>query len=157
MPLAANDMTTSTTATEECAAQVRPAARITSSTGCGRDRARAACAGWRILEGREQLQELVQCRQHQAEADQHAAEVARPGAGAAEHQDPDQDQHGRDVGDVEGEDLDDQRGADIGAQHDRERRHEIDQPAGGEAGDHQPGRRAALQHGGHADTRQEGA
>jgi hypothetical protein len=57
---------------------------------------------------------------------------------------------------VERQHLSDQRGADIGAQHDRERGHEVDQPAGGERCDHQAGGRAALQDRGHADAGQKG-
>jgi hypothetical protein len=47
--------------------------------------------------------------------------------------------------DVERQDLHDQGRAEIGAEHDRERRHQIDQPAGGKTRRHQPGRGAALQ------------
>ncbi len=72
----------------------------------------------------------MQRQQHQAEADKDAADVldarARP---AAEGDEADDEQHGRDGGDVERQHLHDQRGADIGAEHDRERGHQADEPS----------------------------
>lgn len=111
-----------------------------------------------VLELRHELQQLVQRREHQAEADEHAAEIVRPARRLApEHQDAHQDERRRDGADVERQHLDDQRGADVGAEHHRQRRHQRDQAVGAEAGHHQAGRRAALQGGGNAEAGQKGA
>ena len=129
---------------------------MTSSSGCVADRAEEQPQARDVLIGRQQGDEIVQRHQHQAETDQDTAEIPRPGGGAAEHQQADQDQGRRDLGDIEGQDLDDEGRADIGAQHDGERRHELDQTAGGEAGDHEARGRAALENGRHAHAGQEG-
>ena len=96
-PLAANDITSSTTATLECAAQVsaggqhaRPAPAGSATAPSSRRRLGASSYGVTSVE------KLVQRHQHQAEADQHAAEIARARAvAAAEQQHADQDQRRR--------------------------------------------------------------
>ena len=76
---------------------------------------------------------MLQRDQHQAKPDADPAEIARAGdRAAAEHQDAEQDQQERDRRHVERQHLDDQRRADIGAEHDGQRRDEIDEPAGRE-------------------------
>jgi hypothetical protein len=87
----------------------------------------------------------MQGHQNQAKPDQHPAEVAWAGGCAAEHDEPDQDEGRRDLGDIERQHLHDQRGTDIGAEHHGKRRNQVHQAAGREAGHHQPGCRAALQ------------
>jgi len=57
--------------------------------------------------------------------------------------------------DVERQQLRDEGGADVGLEHDRERRHRTNQPPGGKAHGHQPGRRAALQDRRHAKPGEE--
>ena len=107
----------------------------------------------RILGGRQRIQQDVQRQQHQAEADQHAADIldprARPGAESDEAED---EENGRDRGDVEREHLNNERGADIGAQHDGKCRHEADQTFRRERARDQRSRSAALQDRGEADA-----
>ena len=110
----------------------------------------------RVLDRRHDVEEEMQRQQHQAEPDQHAAEIVDGrGPGFPEHQETGQDQPREDGGDIEGEHLHDEGRADIGAEHDRERRYEPDQAARREPGGHQPGRGAALQRRGHAEPGKE--
>ena len=145
-------MTTSTTAALECVAQVSAAAKMTSRTGSVSMAPSSSLQARHVLVRGEQAEKLVQGHQHQADADRRSAEVARRRRRATEQDDADQDQRRRDLGDVEGQRLDDQRRADVGAEHHRQRRRQIDEAAGGEAGDHQAGRGAALQDRGHAEA-----
>jgi hypothetical protein len=71
--------------------------------------------------------------------------VGRSRRRAAEHQHPDQYQCRRQLGDIERQQLHDEGRADIRAQHRRQGRDQLDDPAGGEPCHHQSGRRAALQ------------
>jgi hypothetical protein len=81
-----------------------------------------------ILCRRQRIEQDMQRQQHQAEANQDAADVLDARAGpAAERDQAENEQHGRDGGDIERQDLHDQRGADIGAEHDGKRRHQADQ------------------------------
>ena len=98
----------------------------------------------------------MQRQQGETEADEKSAEVVRLRIRApAEHQHAHEDENGRGRRDIEGQQLNDQGRADICPQHHGQRRHEIDEAAGGEAGDHQARRRAALQDGGHPHAGQE--
>ena len=99
----------------------------------------------------------MQRQQHQAEPDRDPADILDPRArAAAERNETDDEQDGRGRGDVERQHLNDQRGADIGAEHDRERRHQADQPFGGKGTRDQGGRGAALQQRGQAEARDKG-
>ena len=80
----------------------------------------------------------------------------RGGGAAAEQDDAEQDQGGRDFGDVEGQGLDDQRGADIGAEHHGQGGDQGHRAAGGKTGHHQAGGGAALQDRGDAEAGGEG-
>ena len=89
---------------------------------------------------------MLEGDQHQAEPDPHSTEVARAGHRTPpKHEHADQDEQKGYPRQVEGQHLDDQGGAHVGTQHDRQRRHEIDEPAGCKCRDHQPGCRAALE------------
>ena len=150
-------MTRSTTATLECAAQVSAAASEHGDAPARSRPRRAAAAGW----ARPRTASPAARSWCSAISIRPSPIATRPRSrgprlrAAAEHQDAEQDQRRRDRGHVEGQHLDDQRGADIGAEHGGQRRHQVDQPAGGKAGDHQAGRRAALQHRGHAQPGEE--
>ena len=132
-------------ATLECAAQVEPGRQDDVENGLRRDRAKHQPETRHVRIWGQKLDELMEGHQQKAEADEHAPEVARASRSTPEHQNTDQDQGGRHFCDVEGQHLDDEGRSDIGAEHDGERRHQIDQPAGREARHHQPGRGAALQ------------
>jgi len=109
-----------------------------------------------VLKGGQHRKKQLQGKEHQPEAYRHTAEIARPACEAAAKQnDADQHKQRGDACDVERQQLHDQRGADIGSEHDRERRHQIDQPAGSKARRHEPGRGAALQYRGDAEAGQE--
>ena len=145
MSLATSDIASRTVTTLECAAQVRMAAtsdrqgQVAADVGHQR-------VGARIGDDRsEQRQELVQGGQHQAQADQHPAEVVGRVPGAAEEDDAAEHEERREGRDVEGQKLDHQGGADIGAQHHSQRRRQFDQPGAGEGGQHQGRGRRALQ------------
>ena len=148
-------MISRTMATLEWAAQVNPAARITSSTGWVDDGAEQQAQAGDVLVGRRAASSnWCKRHQHQAEADQHPAEIARCRRWPRRNiSTPIRISAGATSAHVEGQDLDDQRGADVGAEHDGERRDQVDEAAGGEAGDHQAGGGAALQDGGDADAR----
>jgi hypothetical protein len=91
-----------------------------------------------VLERFKQGEHLVEREDHQAEADEDAAEVVQHGAAvAAEEQDAEEDQGRREQRDVEGQDGDDERGADIGAEHDGHGGDEADKAAGGKVGGHE--------------------
>ena len=93
--------------------------------GIAGDRIHENADARRILGRCQRIQQDVQRQQHQAEADQDAADVLDPRARAgAEGDEAEDEQNRRDRGDVERQHLDDQRGADIGAEHDGERRHQ---------------------------------
>ncbi len=111
-----------------------------------------------VLVGRDDRQQQLQREQHQPEPDKDPAEIAGARLQAlAEQDDADQHEERRDPPHVERHDLHDQGRAEIGAEHDRERRHQIHQPAGGKARRHQPGRGAALQYRGDAEPGEERA
>ncbi len=110
----------------------------------GRDDPQQEAQARLILIWGHEGQELAQRHEHQAEPDQHAAEIARGCRGAAKQQHAEEDQRSRGRRSVEGEELNDQRGADIGAEHHGQGRHEVDEAAGREAGDHQARGGAAL-------------
>ena len=101
-----------------------------------------------VLRRRQRIEQDMQRQQHQAEPDKDAADVldarARP---AAEGDQADDEQYGRDGGDVERQDLHDQRGADIGAEHDGERGDEADEPLRRKRARDQRRRGAALEQG----------
>ncbi len=123
-----------------------------------RDHAHQQTQAGHVLVGRDDRQELLQGEQHQPKPDRDPAEIMRPRLPAvAEQDDPDQHETRRRQADIEGQELHDQRGAEIGAEHDGERRHQIDEPARGEARRHQPGRGAALQYRGDAEPGEERA
>ena len=146
-------MISSTVATLECAAQVMPAAITMQSTGSAVIASISTRTLGAVLGRCERIQQDVQRQQHQAETDQDAADIldprARPGAEGDEAED---EEDGRDRGDVEGQHLNDERGADIGAEHDGERRHQTDQAFGRERTRDQCGGGAALQDRGEAEA-----
>ena len=112
-----------------------------------RDRAKQQPQARDILVRRQDGKKLRERNQDQPKADPDAPEIVGAGdAAAAEHHHPDQDEERRHPRDVERQHLHDQGRADIGAEHRGEPGYEIDQSAGGEAGNHQPRRGAALQH-----------
>ena len=87
----------------------------------------------------------MQREQHQAHADEDAAQIPCPGAGAAAESDhASHQQDGSDHRDIERQQLNDQGRADIGAQHHRERGNQVQGPAGDERAHHQAGGSAAL-------------
>ncbi len=96
-------------------------------------------------------------KDHQPEPHHHPAEIACAcPAAALEGGDAGDEEQRRQPADVEGQQLNDQRAADIGAEHDRQRRAQIDHPARREGRHHQSGGGAALEHGGHAQAGDKG-
>ena len=106
-----------------------------------------------VLVGRDDLEQLRERNQHETEPDGDPADVAHPSSTGPEHRDARQQQQRRKPRDLEREGLHDEGGADIRPEHDRKRGNERDEATGGERGDHQPGRGAALEDGGHAEPR----
>jgi hypothetical protein len=134
MCAAPKDITTSTTATLECA----------------RDR--------HAFRRHQSVEKNVQRQQHQPDSDQGASQIARPRSAAAlECDDTRQQQDGRHDGDIERQDLDDQRRPYVGAQHDGESGNEIQGAGGHERGSHQSGCGAALEKSGDERPREKGA
>jgi hypothetical protein len=108
----------------------------------------------RILEQSDEIEQLMQRHQHQAEPDCYPPKIA--GArdlAPAEHQHAEQDQRRRGRREIKREELNDQRRADIGPEHHGEGRHQVHQAAGGETRDHQPRGGAILQYSSDAEAR----
>ena len=126
-------MTSSTTAALEWAAQVSAAAIRTQSTGSLVIAASSARTLGAFSAGASVSSRMCRDKQHQADADRDAPEsrVRRPPP-RLNADDTNQEQDRRHRGDVERQRLDDERRADIGAEHDGQRRHEIDRAAGHE-------------------------
>ena len=101
----------------------------------------------RAFGGHQCAQKNVQRQQHECDADEHPAQVARAGSAAAlEGDHAGHQEHGRHHRDIERQHLHDQRGADIGTEHRRERGDQLETPADDEGAHHQTGRGAALKH-----------
>ena len=99
----------------------------------------------RVLRWCQRVEQNVQRQQHQAETNRDAADVLDARARtAAERDQAENEEDRRGGGDVERQDLNDQGGSDIGAEHDRERRNQTDQPFRREGTRDQGGRGAAL-------------
>ena len=152
-PLAANDITSSTTATEECAAQVRPAATSTSSTGsvviAPSTRRRLGTSSYGVTSETSWCSAISIRPRPIATRPRSRVRAAVPRRNSIT---PSRISAGATSATLNDKQLHDQRGADIGAQHDGERRHQRHGAAGGEARHHQPGRGAALQDGGDAEA-----
>ena len=65
------------------------------------DRAQQETQAWYVLIRSEQIDKVLKCHQHQAEADEHTTKIPWGGRRTPEHEDPDQDQGRRDLGDIE--------------------------------------------------------
>ncbi len=123
----------------------------------GGDRPKQHPQARHVLEGGDHREEVLKRDQHQTKPDSDPAEVARAGNRAApEHEHADQNEQERNPRHVERQHLDNQGGPDIGAEHDGERRNEVDKPAGGECRHHQTRGRAALKGRRHAHPCEEG-
>ena len=107
---------------------------------------------------RGNFKQVRQRKQHEPKADSYAPEIARPcRAAAAEDDDPDQNEQRREAGNLEREHLDDKGRADIGAEHDSERRHELERAACAKGGNDEACGGATLQNCGRAKTGGKGA
>ena len=124
----------------------------------GADGAEDDAEGLRLRQRRGSRVELDQCEQDQADADQHAADVARPLHRLARqiHRDADGDAQAPDPAEIHRDDEGGERGAEIGAEQHGERHGRADQGLTGEGGDQQRRCRRALQHHGHHDAAAEG-
>ena len=137
-PLDASDMTSSTTATEECAAQVSSAASSMSNTGCG-DGAEHHPQACRVLERRDGAGQAGAAPSASARGRCETRPRTRVRVAPARRNSrtPIRISAGSDGGDAERQHLDDQRGADVSPQHHRQRGTSATDAAGGEPRHHQ--------------------
>ena len=123
-------MISSTVATLECAAQVRAAPRarctVTGSPVIASSRHDARSGAFSA--GASVSSRMCSASSIRPSPMRHPAEVLDPAArAAAEGDEPDDEQHRRDGGDVERQHLHDERRSDIRPEHDRQRGHQADQ------------------------------